>query len=99
MIMTEDNNKLVFHNKTGLRARTAALLAKLTRLFDAVILVRCNGKMVNAAEILDVLSVCDAKGHNITVITSGHDARDVMRAVVDVFAYNHEISKNRRQWC
>jgi phosphotransferase system HPr (HPr) family protein len=77
--------KLVVASSQGLRARTAAMLVKVARGFEAEILVQCDHKEANAKSIVSILSLCVAKGIEVTVTARGRDAREAIQAMKNLF--------------
>ncbi|HSO19886.1 MAG TPA: HPr family phosphocarrier protein, partial [Desulfosarcina sp.] len=66
--------KLTIVNDLGLHARSAAMLAKLAEAAGGRVWITKNGDTVDAASILDILTLACPKGAEVTV--SIEDERD-----------------------
>lgn len=75
---------IVVHNASGLHARPAALFVRMARGFpDTAIEVASNGITRDAKSILGVLTLGVTRGTSITIRTSGADAEDALRMLVE----------------
>ena len=78
--------RLVVPNAIGLHARPAALLVRVTQQFAAETVIECDQRRVSAKSVLGILTLCAAKGTELTVTAEGHDAEAAISAVQDLFA-------------
>lgn len=72
-------------NKTGLHARPASRLVKISNEFKSSIIINANEKRVNAKSILSVLSAGIAKGMSIVIQIEGEDEILAEKALFDLF--------------
>ncbi|MFP4474687.1 MAG: HPr family phosphocarrier protein [Desulfatibacillaceae bacterium] len=86
---TELEKNLTISNELGLHARCAAQIAELAQKADGGVNIRHKGQMVDAASMLDILTLAAGKGEEITVIikdaTDEHVLREIARLVESGF--------------
>lgn len=70
-------------NKAGLHARAAAKLAELSGRFASEIQVG-HEKMVDGKSILSLMMLAAVKGTTLTVITSGPDEDEALKAITEL---------------
>jgi phosphocarrier protein HPr len=80
----------------GLLSRPAAMLARTAGAFDCEVLLVYRGATVDAKSLLGVLSLAVGHGEEVTIITEGHDAREAMHAVADLFERGFENAPTPR---
>lgn len=75
--------ELVIRAKDGLRGRNVELFTGVAARFKSQINVEGKGKdkIINAKSILGVLSLMVKEGESITVVASGDDAHDAIKAL------------------
>lgn len=69
----------------GMNAMHAGLLAATARRFHADVMVQKGSQIVNGKNTLSVLSLCVYVGDAVTVVASGGDARESIRAITVLF--------------
>jgi phosphocarrier protein HPr len=68
-------------NRLGLHARAAAALVKTANRYAADVRITKDGDEVNGKSIMGVLMLAAAKGSEIRVSVSGHDAEQCLAAI------------------
>jgi phosphocarrier protein len=68
-------------NREGLHARPAMKLVEIASRFASDILIRHEGKEVNAKSIMMVLTLGVSQGAVLEIVVSGEDAEDAMSAL------------------
>ncbi|MCD6491429.1 MAG: HPr family phosphocarrier protein [Candidatus Njordarchaeia archaeon] len=76
--------KLKLLNKVGLHARPAALFVKTARKFKSKISVEKDGQVVDAKNILGVLSLGAEMGDEIKIIAEGEDAQEAIKTLSEL---------------
>jgi len=71
-------------NKVGLHARPAVLFVETAKRFKSDIRVEKDGKEVDAKSILGVLSLGAEYGSVITIRVNGEDAKEALKALVEL---------------
>ena len=69
-------------NARGLHARAAARFVRLAETFDADIVVEKDGAEVPGTSIMGLMMLAAAPGSQVTISTSGADARAALDALV-----------------
>jgi phosphocarrier protein HPr len=64
------SRKAMVINELGLHARPAAMIAKIARKTEGSVSLRTNGRTVNAASMIDVLTLSCSKNTEITISIS-----------------------------
>ncbi len=78
--------KVKIRNKTGLHARSAALLVQTAARFRSSVKIEKEGQEVNGKSILNVMMLAAAQGTQLILRTEGEDevkALDELRKLVD----------------
>ncbi|MGL4682383.1 MAG: HPr family phosphocarrier protein [Hafnia alvei] len=78
--------KVVVRNKTGLHARPATVLAKLSRKYQSTIELIYNDKVIKLKSVLGILSAGISSGAALEVICDGQDEQDAMDEIKTLFA-------------
>ena len=65
----------------GIHARPAGMLAKLAKEFKSEILIKREGKTVNAAKLMMLMGLGVKCGDVITVTVSGEDELEAAKAI------------------
>lgn len=73
---------LTISNKLGLHARASAKLTKLAGSFQSKVLLRRNGREVNAKSIMGVMMLAAGLGSDIEVETDGEQEQEAMDALL-----------------
>jgi len=71
-------------NARGLHARAAARFVRLAETFDADIVVEKDGAEVPGTSIMGLMMLAAAPGSQVTISTSGADARAALDALVAI---------------
>ena len=79
--MTKVEVTLRLINQSGLHARPAAKFVQHAKTFNSRILVKKGEKIVDAKNILGVLSLGAECGDDITIIVEGDDAEEALKAL------------------
>jgi len=80
--MIEKELKII--NKTGLHARPAAMLVKVTGKFKSDIMLSKDGYEVNGKSIMGVMTLGAETGSTILVRVEGEDENEAMNAIEDL---------------
>lgn len=88
--MAEPNatRTVIVTNGEGLHARAATLVAELVRRFDSEVKLAKDGERVDGTDVLQILSLGAARGEQLSLEAIGHDAEEVLDALVELFAGN-----------
>ncbi len=76
--------KLTIVNELGLHARSAAKIAEVARNAKNKVWVVCNGEKVDAASIIDILSLGAARGARIAVMIENVDDAEILNAITNL---------------
>ena len=76
--------KVTLTNEIGLHARPASIFIRAAVKFPCDITVEKNGRSYNAKSIMSVLSMSASNGDELTIMASGDDEEDAVKALVDV---------------
>ena len=72
-------------NSSGLHARPAAALVKLTSKFhNTKILLQKDGLEVNAKSIMGVMTLAAEKGSKLLIIAEGNDEDEALNQIVEL---------------
>lgn len=71
-------------NELGLHARPAALIAKTARKAKAEIWIDKDGTRVDAASMIDILSIACQKGSLITLIADSREDKEVFEEIKSI---------------
>ena len=71
--------------KTGLHARPAAELVKLSKGFQSKILIRNDQKVANGTSIISLLSLGLISGSELEIIIEVEDETSALQAILDFF--------------
>lgn len=84
-VSTEEfTKKIMIMNELGLHARPAAMIAKLAQQAESNIWIIKDGTKVDAASIIDILSLACIKGTEITLQTESMNDIDIVNGIVDL---------------
>ncbi len=75
-------------DKIGIHARPAGLLAKTAKDFKSEIIIEKDGKSVNAARLMQIMSMGIKCGDTVRVTVSGEDEESAEREMRDFFEQN-----------
>ncbi|HUM85493.1 MAG TPA: HPr family phosphocarrier protein [Lachnospiraceae bacterium] len=72
----------------GIHARPAGQLVKLCKSFSSKVKMDCNGKQVDAAKLLAVMSVGAKQGHQVDFTIEGDKEEDEAKQLEDFMKTN-----------
>ncbi len=78
-------------NGHGLHARPALVIVKTVQKYDAQVTIHNGNQTVDAASILDLLSLGAAQGTELVLSAKGRQAEEVLDAVVHLFDVEFEV--------
>jgi phosphotransferase system HPr (HPr) family protein len=70
----------------NLHARPAGALTRTAATFESDVQVGYNGREVNAASVLGVMTLGATKGATVTITADGPDAEAAVQAIAEVLA-------------
>ena len=76
----------MINNELGLHARPAALIAKLAQQAESNIWIIKDGTKVDAASIIDILSLACVKGTEVTLQTENINDISIVNGIVELIA-------------
>lgn len=76
--------KIIVSNPLGLHARPAALIAKLASNAEGKIWIKKENEKVDAASIIDILTLGCAKGAEITLQFENHSDNNVFNEIAEL---------------
>jgi phosphocarrier protein HPr len=82
--------ELWVENRLGLHARPVAKIATAAQQFEADITLEKDGLVVNARDLLDVLSLDCPQGTRLVLRARGPQAREAAAAITSLFARKFE---------
>lgn len=71
-------------NELGIHARSAAKIAELALLAKRKVWIAANAEQVDAASIIDILTLGCAKGTTVTVTVECQEDRDVLDRIISL---------------
>ena len=77
--------ELTVINRLGLHARAAAKVVSVACRHDVNIVLACNGREVEARNMMGVLTLAAAKGTSVTVRVTGAQAPEAMNELKTLF--------------
>ena len=84
--MNKSDNRLsksvAITNDLGLHARSAAQIAKLARNVKSKVWIIKDGETVNAASIIDILTLACSKGSKITLKIDDQSDLDILNDII-----------------
>ncbi len=78
-------------NPHGLHARPSVIIVKTVRKYDAQVTIHRNGQSVDAASILDLLSLGATQGTELLLSAKGRQANEVIEALAQLFDAEFEV--------
>jgi phosphotransferase system HPr (HPr) family protein len=78
-------------NRHGLHARPAVTIVKTVRKYDAQTTIRKGNQTVDAASVLDLLSLGATQGAELLLSAKGRQAQEVIEALAQLFAAEFEV--------
>ncbi|WP_256368970.1 HPr family phosphocarrier protein [Aquisphaera insulae] len=80
----ESRHIVAIKNRSGLHLRAAGRLAALARGFRAEVRISRDGRAVNAASVLDLMTLAADCGSNLEVHAEGPEAREALDAIMSL---------------
>ncbi len=78
-------------NRHGLHARPAVVIVKTVRKYDAQVRIHKGNQVVDAASILDLLSLGATQGTKLVLSATGRQAEEVIKALARLFDAEFEV--------
>ena len=73
-------------NPTGLHARPSVAIASTVKKFQAKVEIRRGNQVVNAGDVLQLLTLGAPQGTELVLMAKGPDAEQVLDAIEGLFA-------------
>ena len=77
---------LTVSNPTGLHARPSVAIASTVRKYRSKVHIRRDNQVVDAGEVLQLLTLGASQGTRLTLTAKGPDAEEVLDALETLFA-------------
>jgi phosphocarrier protein HPr len=81
---------VIVTNPAGLHARPGAAIAKAVRRFKSKVWIGNHKEVVDAGNILELLTLAAEQGSELTLTAKGPDAQQALDAVVEELAKHYE---------
>jgi phosphotransferase system HPr (HPr) family protein len=91
MANNSTTRKVVVINPAGLHARPSLAVSKTVRASKSKVEIRDGRQTVDAAEILQLLSLGATRGTKLTLSATGPDADEVLDSLVQQFADGFDL--------
>ena len=78
-------------NRHGLHARPSVVIVKTVRKYEAQVTIHKGNLIVDAANILDLLSLGAAQGTELLLSATGRQAEEVLDALTQIFHAEFEV--------
>jgi len=78
-------------NRHGLHARPSLIIVKTVRKYDSRVTIRRGNQIVDAASILELMSLGAGQGTELVLSASGPQAKEVLDALVHLFDVEFEV--------
>ena len=75
------SKEVLIKNELGLHARPAAMIAKLAKNAGAKVWLETEEETVDAASIIDILTICCAEGSRVTVRVEHQSDLDILDSI------------------
>ncbi len=85
---------VIVTNPHGLHARPAVVIVKTVREYDAQVTIRRGNQIVDAASILDLMSLGASQGTELVLSAKGRQAEEVLDALTHLFDAEFEVDYN-----
>ena len=82
---------VIVTNPHGLHARPSLIIVKTVQRYDAQVKIHRNGQSVDAASILDLLSLGATQGTELLLSANGRQAEEVIEALARLFDAEFEV--------
>jgi len=74
-------SEITITNTEGLHAALASKVVTVSKKYDASVVIEYTDKVVDAKDILGLMSLAVPQGENIKVITEGNDAEKALNDI------------------
>ncbi len=82
---TKIEKNLSVQNKTGIHARPAAMIVRVTNKYTSQVFFEKDEEQVNGKSIMGLMMLAAGRGSSIKAIIEGSDAEDMMKDLEDLF--------------
>jgi phosphocarrier protein len=89
--MEESIRNVTITNVHGLHARPSLIIVKTVKKFDANVKITRDNHSIDAANMLDLLSLGAGQGTKLVLSATGPQAEEVMEALVHLFDVEFEV--------
>ncbi len=89
--MESSTRTVTITNAHGLHARPSLIIVKTVKKYDAKVTIGRGNHFIDAASILDLLSLGAAQGAKLILSASGPQAEEVLDALVHLFDVEFEV--------
>ena len=79
------SKKVTVINELGVHARSAALIARTAKNANAFVWIEKDGERVDAASIIDILTLACSKGTDDTITINDPADKDILDNIVRMF--------------
>ena len=76
--------EFIIKNEIGLHARPAALFVQVANKFISDIMIKKEGRTINAKSIMGVMAMGISKGETIEIIVDGADEENAIQAIEEL---------------
>lgn len=83
---TQATRTIVVANRTGLHARPSVAVAQTARRFQSRVQIGNGAEMVDATDVLQVLTLGATQGTELHMTATGPDAEAALDALAELFA-------------
>lgn len=82
---TKVEKNLSVQNKTGIHARPAAMIVRVTNKYTSEVFFEKDDEQVNGKSIMGLMMLAAGRGSSIKTVIEGSDAEDMMKDLEDLF--------------
>ena len=79
------SKNIIISNELGLHARVAAQIAKIAQFATAKVWLLKDGEKVDAASIIDILTIAGTKGSRVTLTVDDPADIDILNKIENLF--------------
>ena len=76
--------EFIIKNEIGLHARPAALFVQVANKFISDIMIKKEGRTINAKSIMGVMAMGISKGETVEIIVDGADEENAIQAIEEL---------------
>ena len=89
--METSTRKVTITNAHGLHARPSLIIVKTVKKYDAKVTIGRGNHSIDAANMLDLLSLGAGQGTELVLTASGPHAEEVLAALAHLFDVEFEV--------